>query len=247
MVGPVGPVYAQSYRRERAGELSVSGEQEAQEWAEAVRKFGERAGVAYEPVGGINPKDGPVALCVGGSNRLTGQLVEGFWGVELRRRRKGGRRPLQQGAGADRDPRQGAHARSGEGRSRLQRRVDRGHRGRSPSTSSARSNSSRSTSTSASSRRCRRSTTRSRCASCSAPASSRWTTTMTGEIDFGVNDRQLWFLWRLRRAQRAGTEGGAEERRPAVRAAAGGDGRERHPHLPARPLARRPGAVSRRA
>jgi hypothetical protein len=21
---------------------------------------------------------------------------------------------------------------------------------------------------------------------------------MTGEIDFGVNDRQLWFLWRLR-------------------------------------------------
>jgi hypothetical protein len=25
-----------------------------------------------------------------------------------------------------------------------------------------------------------------------------WTTTMTGEIDFGINDRQLWFLWRLR-------------------------------------------------
>ena len=24
-----------------------------------------------------------------------------------------------------------------------------------------------------------------------------WTTTMTGEVDFGVNDRQLWFLWRL--------------------------------------------------
>ena len=21
---------------------------------------------------------------------------------------------------------------------------------------------------------------------------------MTGEVDFGVNDRQLWFLWRLR-------------------------------------------------
>ena len=37
-------------------------------------------GLAYEPVGGINPKDGPVALCVGGTNRLTGQLVEGFWG-----------------------------------------------------------------------------------------------------------------------------------------------------------------------
>ena len=25
-----------------------------------------------------------------------------------------------------------------------------------------------------------------------------WVTTMTGEISFGVNDRQLWFLWRLR-------------------------------------------------
>jgi len=31
-------------------------------------------------VGGINPKDGPVALCVGGTNRLTGQLTDEFWG-----------------------------------------------------------------------------------------------------------------------------------------------------------------------
>src|SRR6478752_6843087 len=54
---------------------------EAQEWAEIVRRYGERNGVAYEPVGGINPKDGPVALCVGGVNRLTGQLSEGFWGA----------------------------------------------------------------------------------------------------------------------------------------------------------------------
>src|SRR6476646_11951194 len=53
---------------------------EAQEWAEIVRRYGERNGVAYEPVGGINPKDGPVALCVGGVNRLTGELSEGFWG-----------------------------------------------------------------------------------------------------------------------------------------------------------------------
>ena len=72
-----------------------------------------------------------------------------------------------------------------------------------------------------------------------SPGFLEWTTTMTGEIDFGINDRQLWFLWRLRRAQRGGAEGGAEERRPALQAAAGRDGRERHPHLPARPLARR--------
>lgn len=53
---------------------------EAREWAETVRRYGERNELTYEPVGGINPKDGPVALCVGGTNRLTGQLAEGFWG-----------------------------------------------------------------------------------------------------------------------------------------------------------------------
>ena len=25
-----------------------------------------------------------------------------------------------------------------------------------------------------------------------------WVTTMTGEVDFGINESQLWFLWRLR-------------------------------------------------
>ncbi|HEX8752917.1 MAG TPA: hypothetical protein VF731_05815, partial [Solirubrobacterales bacterium] len=58
----------------------MSAKQEAQEWAGTVRRYGERNGLTYEEVGGINPKDGPVALCVGGVNRLTGQLVEGFWG-----------------------------------------------------------------------------------------------------------------------------------------------------------------------
>src|SRR6476620_8317618 len=59
----------------------MGAKQEAQEWAEAVRTYGERHELAYEEVGGINPKDGPVALCVGGVNRLTGQLAEGFWGA----------------------------------------------------------------------------------------------------------------------------------------------------------------------
>jgi hypothetical protein len=59
----------------------MSARQEAGEWAEVVRRYGERHELTYEPVGGINPKDGPVALCVGGSNRLTGQLAEGFWGA----------------------------------------------------------------------------------------------------------------------------------------------------------------------
>ena len=56
---------------------------EAEAWAQTVRNFGERRGLTYEPVGGINPKDGPVALCVGGANRLTGLLSENeeFWGA----------------------------------------------------------------------------------------------------------------------------------------------------------------------
>src|SRR3954451_14878257 len=58
----------------------MGAKQEAQEWTEIVCRYGERSGVSYEPVGGINPVDGPVALCVGGVNRLTGQLVDGFWG-----------------------------------------------------------------------------------------------------------------------------------------------------------------------
>src|ERR1700754_352826 len=58
----------------------MGAKQEAQDWADLVSRYGEHHQVTYEPIGGINPKDAPVALCVGGSNRLTGQLVEGFWG-----------------------------------------------------------------------------------------------------------------------------------------------------------------------
>jgi hypothetical protein len=58
----------------------MAAKQEAEAWAETVRGFGKRHDLTYDALGGINPKDAPVALCVGGSNRLTGQLVEGFWG-----------------------------------------------------------------------------------------------------------------------------------------------------------------------
>jgi hypothetical protein len=43
-----------------------------------------------------------------------------------------------------------------------------------------------------------------------SPGFLAWTTTMTGELDFGVNDRQLWFLWRLR-------ERSAEELKAALK------------------------------
>lgn len=53
----------------------------AQEWAELVRDLAAQRGVTYEPVGGLNPRGGPAALCPGGTNRITGQLHDGFWGA----------------------------------------------------------------------------------------------------------------------------------------------------------------------
>ena len=167
----------------------------------------------------------------------------GLLGLLLRRRREGGRaassprrccRPRCSPRPTCRTWRRSCRP-STSSRSRAPRR--------SPSTCSARSSSSRSTSTSASSRPCRSEYDPVALRELFSPGFLEWTTTMTGEVDFGVNDRQLWFLWRLRRAQRAGAEGGAEERRPALQADPGRDGRERDPHLPAGPLARRAGAV----
>ena len=51
------------------------------EWAEIVRGLAAKRGVAYEPVGGLNPRGGPAALCPGGTNRITGQLSDEFWGA----------------------------------------------------------------------------------------------------------------------------------------------------------------------
>jgi hypothetical protein len=58
-----------------------SAKDEARAWAQTVRDVARRRDVVYEPVGGINPVGGPVALCPGGTNRLTGQLADGFWGA----------------------------------------------------------------------------------------------------------------------------------------------------------------------
>jgi hypothetical protein len=53
----------------------------AEEWAGVVRELAAKRGVTYEPVGGLNPRGGPAALCVGGTNRTTGELASGFWGA----------------------------------------------------------------------------------------------------------------------------------------------------------------------
>jgi len=64
----------------------------AEEWAATVQRLAESRGVRYEPVGGLNPKGGPAALCPGGTNRITGQLAEEFWGAscDANEREEGG-------------------------------------------------------------------------------------------------------------------------------------------------------------
>jgi hypothetical protein len=54
---------------------------EREEWVAAVKAVAADRGLAYEEVGGLNPRDAPAALCPGGANRLTGELAPGFWGA----------------------------------------------------------------------------------------------------------------------------------------------------------------------
>jgi hypothetical protein len=54
---------------------------EAAAWAELVQGYANERSLRYEPVGGLNPVGAPAALCPGGTNRITGQLVDGFWGA----------------------------------------------------------------------------------------------------------------------------------------------------------------------
>jgi len=175
----------------------MSAKQEGQEWAETVRRYGERNDLTYEEVGGINPVDAPVALNVGGVNRLTGQLVEGFWGASCDAGEKEvggffGKAVVPTAILAK------AHmpdlaqvvpafnVESIEGHEvvtqHFQRKVefesiDFNKRFLATVPKEYDPVALR---------------------ELFSPGFLGWVTTMTGEIDFGINDRQLWFLWRLR-------------------------------------------------
>lgn len=174
-----------------------SAKQEAQDWAETVRKYGERHELKYEPVGGINPVDAPVALCVGGTNRLTGRLVEGFWGAccDADEKEVGGLfgKAVLPGALLAK-----AHmpdlarvvpafnVESIEGREVITRRFNRKVEFESIDFNKRFQATVPSEYDPVALREL------------FSPGFLAWTTTMIGEVDFGVNDRQLWFLWRLR-------------------------------------------------
>jgi hypothetical protein len=59
----------------------VSAAEDAQAWAGVVREYGGKHDLRYDPIGGLNPVDAPPALCPGGQNRLTGQLARDAWGA----------------------------------------------------------------------------------------------------------------------------------------------------------------------
>jgi len=175
---------------------------EAAAWAEVVRRYGAGHELKYEAVGGINPVDAPVALCVGGTNRLTGELAEGFWGAscDADEREVGGlfgKAVLPQALLAK------AHmpdlakvvpafnVESIEGHEALTKRF-----ARKVEFESIEFN------------RRFQATVPSEYDPVAlrelfGPGFLAWTTTMTGEVDFGVNDRQLWFLWHLRERSEA--------------------------------------------
>ncbi len=175
----------------------MGAKQEAEAWAQTVRKFGERNALAYQPVGGINPKDGPVALCVGGSNRLTGQLAEGFWGSSCDADEKEtgglfGKAMLPSSVLAKAHmpdlakvvPVFNVESISGVEAltQRFARRVEfesidfnRRFLATVPSEYDPVA-----------------------LRELFGPGFLAWVTTMTGEVNFGINDSQLWFLWRLR-------------------------------------------------
>ena len=174
----------------------MGAKQEVVEWAEIVRRYGERSDLSYEEVGGINPKDGPVALCVGGVNRLTGQLVEGFWGAtcDADEKELGG---LFDKAVLPTAILAKAHmpdlakvvpafnVESIEGHEALTQ-----HFQRKVEFESLDFN-----------KRFLATVPKEydpvALRELFGPGFLEWVTTMSGEIDFGVNDRQLWFLWRL--------------------------------------------------
>jgi hypothetical protein len=164
-----------------------------------VRSFADRRGARYEPVGGLNPRDAPPALCPGGRNRVTGELVDGYWGAfcDASEERVGGlfaKAVLPRAIVAkshmpdltDVVPRfdvESLEARPDEYVKRFSgRRVEfeslefnRRFLARVPADHDP-----------------------VRLRELFSPGFIDWVTTIDRPVDFGANDSQLWFLWRLR-------------------------------------------------
>ena len=182
----------------------MSAKQDAQDWAELVRSYAEKHQLRYEPIGGINPKDAPVALCVGGTNRLTGQLDGEFWGssCDADEQEVGGlfsKAVLPQALLAKAHMPDLAEVVPAFNVESIEARPEdfvTKHVARKVEFESIDFN--------------RRflATVPSQYDPVAlrelfGPGFLAWVTTISNQIDFGVNDRQLWFLWRLRERSEA--------------------------------------------
>lgn len=172
---------------------------EGDKWREIVSGYRGAGEVRWEEVGGINPVDGPVALCVGGTNRLTGELAPGFWGAscdadEFETGGFGHRSVVPASILVKAHMPDLAAVIAAFNVESIEARPDeyiKQRVSRKVEFESIEFN-----------RRFLATVPEGydpvALRELFSPGFLEWTTTIDREIDFGVNDRQLWFLWRLR-------------------------------------------------
>ena len=190
--------------------MSAKAEQAA--WAATVRGLADERGLRYERVGGLNPVGQPAALCPGGTNRITGQLVEGFWGAscDADERTEGGLfskavlpaavlakshvpdlaqvMPPFNVESIERTPDELIMQRAARRKVEFES-IDFNRRFLTTVPSSYDPVALRET---------------------FSPGFLGWVTTIENEVDFGVSEEQLWFLWRLRDRTRGELEAALE-------------------------------------
>jgi hypothetical protein len=182
----------------------VSAADEQRAWADTVQTYGTEHDLRYEPIGGLNPVGQPAALCPGGTNRLTGQLSEGFWGAscDADEREEGGlfSKAVLPGAvlakshvpdlakvmppfnveSIEKTPEELIMQRASRRKVEFES-IDFNKRFLATVPSEYDPVALRET---------------------FSPGFLEWVTTIGNEIDFGISERQLWFLWRLRERSR---------------------------------------------
>jgi hypothetical protein len=178
----------------------------AQAWARTVHAYASDRGLRYEPIGGLNPVGQPAALCPGGTNRITGQLADGFWGAscDADEREEGGlfsKAVLPGAVLAKSHVPDLAEVMPPFNVESIEKTPDellmqRASRRKVEFESIAFNKRFLATVPSQYDPVALRETF--------SPGFLEWVTTISNEIDFGVSERQLWFLWRLR--ERTGDE-----------------------------------------
>jgi hypothetical protein len=179
----------------------VGTKDEAAAWQQAVQAIAKDRDLRYDAVGGLNPAGGPAALCPGGTNRLIGKLTEDFWGASCDADEReegslfGGKAVLPGAIIAKAHVPDLAKAMPPFNVESIERRPDelviqRASRRKVEFESLDFNKRFLATVPSDNDPVALR--------EMFSPAFLDWVTTIDNEIDFGVSEQQLWFLWRLR-------------------------------------------------